>query len=90
MSRLGFKNNDDMRVKVVVKARLWVHAYVARAIALYCIVLLCCTYVVLYCIVVSRVNSVNSRWSNSSPECRQCDSDGTLPHALCHNRYVTY
>ena len=32
------------------------------------------------------VNSVKSRWSNSSPKCRRCDSDETLPHVLCHCR----
>ena len=30
------------------------------------------------------VNSVKSRWSNSYPKCRHCDSDETLPHVLCH------
>jgi hypothetical protein len=30
------------------------------------------------------VNSVKSRWSNSCPKCRHCDSDETLPHVLCH------
>ena len=30
------------------------------------------------------VNNVKSRWSNSCPKCRHCNSDETLPHVLCH------
>ncbi|CAB4023934.1 Hypothetical predicted protein [Paramuricea clavata] len=30
------------------------------------------------------INSVKHRWSNSSPSCRHCEHDETLPHVLCH------
>ena len=30
------------------------------------------------------LNSVKSRWSNTSPRCRHCTADETLPHTICH------
>ena len=32
------------------------------------------------------LNSAKSRWSNTSPRCRHCNDDETLPHVLCHCR----
>lgn len=32
------------------------------------------------------LNAVKSRWSNTSPRCRHCATDETLPHVICHCR----
>jgi hypothetical protein len=30
------------------------------------------------------INAVKHRWSDTSPTCRHCEQDETLPHVLCH------